>query len=212
MRVRRAISAAPDLALGFAFLLTWRDPNWLGFSMVRYAVLTMLLEFVVIHSSGFMSGVAIFGKSRRTRAWGVIGLGAAYTVLVSVFALAFGEWWPLWAFWALTLNRLLGVLLRPSLDDVEAMEVMSRWAVSVVLYLCWVGVSTVSSLPPLGVDAQVVITIDLPGSGLWIEEPHRALVTGAGYFTSQALLDLFGFERLPGMPVRADARDARKSS
>ena len=49
----RAVSALPDVALGVLFLVTWIDPRVFGEGVLQYALLTMLMEFIVVHSSGF---------------------------------------------------------------------------------------------------------------------------------------------------------------
>ncbi|MEO8682372.1 MAG: hypothetical protein ABI665_25210, partial [Vicinamibacterales bacterium] len=95
----RLFAAVPDAALGVMFLVTWFAPTAFGDHVLRYAVLTMVLEFIVIHSSAFLAGVAAAAASRRGKALSIIGMGAFYSLMLAGFAISQGEWWPIWAFW-----------------------------------------------------------------------------------------------------------------
>ena len=98
----RAISALPDVALGVTFLVTWIDPRVFGEGVLKYALLTMLMEFIVVHSSGFM-GFVLWGTSlgavKKTLA--TLGLGAFYTTFLVAFGHLQRARWPVWAFWGL---------------------------------------------------------------------------------------------------------------
>ena len=159
--------------------------------MLRYALLSMLLEFIVIHSAAFMGAVALDGKSTRmSKAGHVLGLGLMYTAFVGAFALAFGDWWPLVAFWSLTVNRLTGVLLHTAPEGQEREQLMSGWAISAVLYILWIFATLFFPLPRLGLTAEVVAEASLPGEGIWVESPQKVIAAGAGYFLSQAYVEL----------------------
>ena len=56
-------SALPDFGLAAVYVLAWTMPNHIAPWVPRWAVLTMLLEFVVVHSTGFM-GVIAFGRDQ----------------------------------------------------------------------------------------------------------------------------------------------------
>jgi hypothetical protein len=170
----------------------------------------VLLEFIVLHSAAFMGEVAWSSPSRRTRALRVIGLGVFYTAFVAAFAIAFGEWWPLPAFWALTANRLLGVMFAHAPKGHERERVRRDWGVGVALYLIAVGATTLLPVPRLGLGAAIVEELALPGSGLWVEQPHRVLAAGALYYLGRALTDLYGGAREPtASSARAASEPAR---
>ena len=48
------INAAPDFGLSGAYLITWFYPTAFGEHFVVHIMLVMLLEFIIVHSSGFM--------------------------------------------------------------------------------------------------------------------------------------------------------------
>ncbi len=54
-------------------------------------------------------------------------------------------------------------------------------------------------VPRLGISRAAVDDLALPGSGLWIEQPHRVLAAGTLYFLCRTLVDVYGGTR-PGAP------------
>ena len=189
----QAFSAAvPDLALGALFLATWIAPTALRPQMVCYLMLVMLLEFIIMHSSPFMGNVLISKAPRTGKAVGILVLGAFYTLFVGAFALAFRVLWPLLNFWGLMANRLLGVLLRQAPAGEEELFMQRTWACSAICYLVFGGVTTVLPMPRFGITPEVVAHLDLPSSGLWIEQPWRVMAFGFLYFTTVGVSEMFG--------------------
>lgn len=186
------VSAAPDAFLAALFLATWLVPRQVGLHRIGEFLLLVLLEFIVLHSAAFMGQVAWSTPSRASRGLRTVGLGAFYTMFVAAFAMAFGQWWPLLAFWALTGNRLLGAVLGRVPKGLEKEQIRREWGVGVVLYLFAVGVTTVLPVPRFGITPAIVADLALPGSGLWIEQPHRVIAAGTLYYLTRALVDLHG--------------------
>ncbi|MEO8682915.1 MAG: hypothetical protein ABI665_27960, partial [Vicinamibacterales bacterium] len=112
-----------------------------------------------------------------------------------------GEWWPIWAFWGLTANRLAGVMFGPEPDQGARQAMLTAWARSCVFYLFWViGTTFIFWLPRFGITAGVAAAAGISGTGLWVEQPHRLIVAGAGYFLCQAYAEItnnkFGIAKL----------------
>lgn len=203
----RAIGAAlPDLMLGLVFLVVWIDPARLGAAPVGPLMLAMLLEFIVVHSSGFMGTVMVGDLPRERKLVSLFGLGGFYTLFVAAFAVAFKTWWPLASFWGLMVNRLLSVLLgQPPVGEERAFAQRS-WAVGALFYLVFAFVTIVLPLPRLGMTPAAVGAQDLPGSGLWVSQPWRVLAFGFLYFTATGLSELVDHRWLRGgMPERRSA-------
>ena len=196
-RLPAVIAALPDFGLAALFLATWIAPGTVGVHRIGTLLLVMLLEFFVVHSAGFM-GAAAFGDGRRAQRlrW-ILGLGLLYTLFVGGFAAAFGTWWPLGAFWALVLNRLLGVLVGQVPSEDGRMLIMRGWAVSVMAYLGAVFATVLLPVPGFGIDASVRAAANLPGGGLWIEEPQRVIAAGFLYFAALGLSELADHRWLP---------------
>jgi hypothetical protein len=203
----RAIGAAlPDLLLGLVFLVVWIDPARLGAAPVGPLMLTMLLEFIVVHSSGFMGTVMVGDLPRERKVASLLGLGAFYTLFVAGFALTFKTWWPLASFWGLTVNRLLSVLLGQAPAGDERAFAQRSWGVGALFYLGFTFVTILLPLPRLGMTPAAVSAQDLPGSGLWVSQPWRVLAFGFLYFTATGLSELIDHRWLRGgVPERRSA-------
>ncbi len=187
-----ALSAIPDFGLALVFLVTWISPYAFAEKTVANLVLVVLMEFLIIHSSGFM-GYVLFreaGKWRKTVQ--TIGLAFLYTVFVAAFSFSFGEWWPLWAFWGMTLNRLLGILLGQAPTGQEKALVQKSWVVGALMYFFFVFSTVLVPLPALGVTVEVVTRQGFTMTGLWVEDPETALALGFLYYASVGLSEMFG--------------------
>src|ERR1051325_8170825 len=104
------INAVPDWVIAGTFLVTWVRPSALGEDMVDRLELVMLMEFVVVHSTGFMGAVALSRADRRAKLIGLLALGGFYSIFTGGFSMGFHTILPFLAFWALTANRKLGGL------------------------------------------------------------------------------------------------------
>ena len=75
-RLGRLASAAPDLALGCTFLLTWIAPQLVGSGKATYAAQLMTLEFVVVHSAVIVGHMGMRSTSRVVNGAWILGLSA----------------------------------------------------------------------------------------------------------------------------------------
>jgi hypothetical protein len=186
------VAAIPDLALAGMFLITWVSPQTLGEKPLRYLMLVMLMEFIIVHSSAFLGTVVYSDLLPGKKTLAVVGLGAFYTTFVGAFAMMFREWWPVTAFWGLILNRLANVLLGNVPEGRERDLVMASWAVSAAAYVGCTFITVFLPLPRIGLTPDVVAGQALPGEGLWIDQPHRLVAAGFLYFAIQGAWNLFG--------------------
>jgi hypothetical protein len=142
----------------------------------------MLLEFIVIHSSGFMGGTALGAASAAKRLLIILGFGLFYSLFTGAFSLAFHTSWPFFSFWILTANRMLGVVVSPVKDLKQANVVMAGWALTVAAYLGCCFLTVLVPMPRFGITPEVVQRQGLTGGGLWIDQPHTAIAFGFFYF------------------------------
>lgn len=187
-----ALSAIPDFGLALVFLVTWISPYTFAEKTVANLVLVVLMEFLIIHSSGFMGFVLFRDAGKWGKAVQTIGLALLYTLFVAAFSFSFGQWWPLWAFWGMTLNRLLGILLGQAPTGQEKAFVQKSWIVGALLYFFFVFFTVLAPLPALGVTPDVVAKQGFTMTGLWVEDPQTALALGFLYYASVALSEMFG--------------------
>lgn len=179
-----AWAALPDGITAAGFALVWLFPFALDSLSVKTALLVMLLEFFLIHATGFFT--AIGASPKVSRAWRLLALGGLtlfYLAMVVAFARSFGEWWPVLAFLWLAVGKAVWALgTRAKQGDDAALLPMVAWAGSVVAYLFGAFLTVLVPLPRLGMTEQVQPRFGLEGGGLWIDEPHRVVAFGLVYF------------------------------
>ncbi len=184
-------AALPDFAIAATFVITWVAPTALGDLMVTRLLMVMLLEFIVVHSSAFMGTVVVSDGPRGAKAVAILGLGALYSLFAGAFSLAFHSWWPILAFWALTLNRLLGVLIGQAPEGREKAAVMAGWGIGAASYLGFTFLTLFIPIPRLGITPEVVSAQHFTSSGIWIDQPWRVMAFGTLYFFTIACTELF---------------------
>jgi hypothetical protein len=183
----RILAAAPDAVVAAGFLVVWVAPFAFGPRTVSNALLTMLVEFLVIHASGFLGPMVLDGAlSTRKRFLAIAGFGAFYGIFVTAFVLAFKETWPIWVFAWLLFGKFSGALARNRLRGAEAVRQQMLWGVSTALYLAGVFATTLLWVPRFGMTAAVQPQFGLNGGGVWVDEPHRVVAFGVLYFGALA--------------------------
>ncbi len=185
-RLKYLSRAVPDLVTAGFFLSVWLWPQALGPNAVKAAVLIMLVEFILVHSSGFIGLIAIerkLGLPDKLRLMAPMLL--VYGLFVGAFALAWGEWWPILAFAWLVVGKLQLGVDRSLSAEMQADMLRGFWGLSVLIYLVGAFLTVLAPIPRLGMtDADY----GLPGSGLWISMPHTVVFFGVFYFGLLALV------------------------
>ena len=192
----RPLEALLDGAFGAAMLATWIAPTLLGAGMLRVAVTTFMLEFLVIHSTAFMAAAFNASSSARSRLRALLVLALLYLLLAVGFTATTGDWWPLLAFALLLAGRVAIAwqqrAAEPEQVALAGRELMSDWVNSQVLYIPWVFAGLLLPWPALGLTPEVIAAGGVPGTGEWVERPQTVLVAGAGYFLCRAWLQWRG--------------------
>lgn len=170
-----------DFATAFLFAATWFRPSWLGQHWVKSLMLVMLVEFLVVHSFGFLFVATEEGGTKSVAM--LLGFGAFYLLFAAVFAAAFKSWWPVWMFGWLIASKLWALLTGVVEPDAQKAYVTSVWVVSVLAYLFGCAFTSLFPLPRLGLRKHGHdYGIARDASGLWIEQPHRVIAFGLIYF------------------------------
>lgn len=187
--LRILFSVGSDLALAGTFLITWIAPSTFGERTVHHLTFLMLLEFLVVHATGFLGAVGAKDESQTHRALMTAGLLAFYLCFAGAFSVIYGGWWPLIAFLMLFLGKLPNVVFHPPGFDGQ-MIVMSNWAAMTALYLFGAAATLIYEVPPLGVTPEVIAAQAFGVGGEWPEQPFRVMAFGTIYFTGMALVSL----------------------
>ncbi|MFT3805676.1 hypothetical protein [Arenimonas sp.] len=181
-------AALPDICTALAFALVWASPLRFGPFSVKTAMLTMLLEFFLIHATGFFTVFANTpDASRLKRIGSLLGLSSFYVLMIGAFCMGFGTWWPLLGFLWLLIGKILWVRAHPVVDPDDTMFwQMAAWAGSVVAYLFGCFATIVPDIPRWGMTEALQPRFGLTGGGVWIDEPHRVVAFGVVYFGALA--------------------------
>ena len=182
----RALAALPDALTAAIFLAAWIAPDLFGPQYVANLTLVMLMEFIVMHSSGFYAGLAASNVARAKRLILLCVLTAFYATFIGAFALVFDSAWPLLAFGWLFLSRFAHIWTHPVESGTETQRAMMLWVASGASYVIGAIVTVTLPLPRLGMTRDFVASMHLSGSGEWIERPYTVLAFGALYFAVQA--------------------------
>jgi len=184
------VTATPDFIAAGSCLITWLYPTWLGQRMVAHLVLVMLVEFIVIHSAGFIGVVVVGDSSKPKKILALIGLGLLYSLFTGAFALGEHTWWPFTTFWVLIANRIMSVLISPA-EDIRAFPVVIvLWAIGAALYLLGAVITSAAPIPALGITPAVIAAQGFHVSGLWVDEPWRPLAFGVFYFAAFGVAEM----------------------
>ena len=184
------LKALPELVSAALLFALWAEPLRFGVDWFKSGVLTLLLEFFVIHASGFMAALMYDPETPRgKRALQVAGLGVFYLLFMSAFAWGFDAWWMLAAFAWLCFGKLQALWTGAAPVEKDRQVAMASWALSVAVYLGSVGVTVSVDVPRLGVTDAVRDAAGFNGasSGIWEAEPWRALAGAVMYFVIMAL-------------------------
>ncbi len=187
---RGIAAAAPQLVAAFAYLAVWISPQSFDPSLLKILMLGMVIEFLLIHSFAFMGLLSQPDdhtdtkrkRGRFRRSLVVLGFGLFYLGFAAALAMAFDSTGPVWTFGWLILSRLASVWFGGASSFEASQRAMSRWGISVLLYILGVVMTSLLPLPRLGLTPDVIATLGIPGSGLWVDSPQKLLAFGALYF------------------------------
>ena len=184
----RLLAALPTLAVSAAFAITWQQPTLLHAQAVRGLITGLLLEFFVLHASGFLNVMAVGNERSRGQLLMIASVAVACLLMVAGFAVSIGDLWPLLAFAVLFALRLVDGMGTSGDVETRRMWLMGAWAFGVAAYLFALFFSLVAELPVLGMLPEMA---ESAGVGFLSVEPHRMLCAGALYFAAVG-----GFELL----------------
>lgn len=186
MKYGGIFAALPDGVTASSFVLIWASPLVFGSLSVKTAMLTMLIEFFLVHATGFFTVLGGDGEaSRLQRIAKLLGLSVFYVLMISAIAWSFQAWWLLLAFGWLLVGKVVWVIQNPKPNYGFTNRQIWAWAGSVVLFLAAMFLTTFADIPRWG-----IIIYDPEEGGLWGAEPQRVVAFGAVYFGLTFLMKL----------------------
>lgn len=182
----RLLAALPDTLTAALFLSTWIAPQWLGIEHIGNLMMVMVIEFFVVHSSGFYAGIAASEAARPKRVLAMLALMAVYGLFMLLFYAVSKNVWPIYAFLWLLASRFVHVLVAPADSEQAILRAVRLWAVSVAAYVLGAFATILLPLPPLGITPAVMAALPFDSFGEWSVHPHTVLAFGTLYFAVQA--------------------------
>ena len=182
------LKAIPELVSAGLLFALWAEPLRFGADWFKSGVLALMLEFFVIHASGFMAVLMYDPETSRTaRSLQIGGLSLFYLLMISAFAWGFDAWWMLYAFLWLLFSKIQAIWSGGAPTERDRGVAIVSWALSVAVFLGSVFATAFLEVPRLGVTEEVRLSAGFTGKGLWEEEPWRALAGAVLYFTIMGL-------------------------
>ena len=101
--------------------------------------------------------------------------------------------------------RFFHLWLRPTQSEREAGGLMGLWVASVITYIIGAMATAVLPLPALGITPEFTASMQMPGSGEWVQRPYTVLAFGMLYVAVQAFAK---YKATPASALRAAAPKA----
>lgn len=185
----RKLGALPDAVSAGIFLALWLQPMHFGVHGVRNGMLVMLVEFILLHASAMLGSIVLAeGTARTTRIKGLLAFSLLYLVFIAAWCYTFRQWWPFAAFGVLLLAKAGFIIDGGTTSAQRLHQLQSGWAVSTMAYLAGAFMTVFVPLPRAGFVRVSHASLDLPGSGLWVEQPHTVMAFGTFYFGVLAII------------------------
>lgn len=185
----RLIAAAPQFYLSWTLWSVWRDPLSVdGGSWVKLGVGLMALEFILVHSGVFVAVVLGTPLPGLKKAGSILGLFLLYGAFAAAFSASLG--WKLFEIYSVVmLGRMIPIFLKDSQQARN--EALGVSALSALLYLLAASASVADIWPSWGLTPEVLAQhYPNRGSGLWQQEPQRAIGAACAYFFMIGLFSL----------------------
>lgn len=187
-RWQMALGGLPDLGTALACFLSWQHPEVLGAAWVKLMVITVLAEFLVIHSGGFMATFGNLPRSRLGRIGAHLGLASFYFLFIWALAMSLDAPWLYGLFGWLFFSKLLVSYSANRGARLAIREQMIDWPFAVAAYLLSIGAGFIAfEAVHGGISEQVFIDAGLGDAGLFEDKPWTALAAGSIYFTAMGL-------------------------
>lgn len=185
----RLLAALPDALSATVFMWAWIDPATIGGpARVKNLMLTMLFEFIVMHSSAMIGSMLLSDMARVKKLLALFGLSALYLLFVLAFAAAFSSTWPIWVFAWLFVCRFWYLIANQTTSEDAARRMGTSWALSGVTYIAGCFITVFLPLPRLAITPEFVTAMQFPEkmTGDWVDHPWKVLAFGAFYFAVMA--------------------------
>jgi hypothetical protein len=184
----RLFAGLPDAITAGLFLTAWIAPEMLGTDRIIALMLTMVIEFLVMHSAAFYAMVVGDNEPRMFMRLAMLAaLSAFYLLFVLFIAAIMDSMWALGAFAWLVLGRFLHLFAVPTQNRAtDAARLRALWVISMLSYFGGMLVVVIVQPPAFGITADVIASLHLSGNAAVVQRPYLVLAFGMLYFGVQA--------------------------
>lgn len=204
--IGRLFSALPECVTATVFIYAWREPLAWDPLLVQTLMIVLLVEFFLIHATGFLGFTALGMRDSRLQTYSIFGgLALLYFLIIWGISAMFDAWWPFLAFAWLLVGKVQLFFTSDNDHDDALMQLGFFWAASVVSFLGGVAVAVIVELPEFGLtpDVAAELGFGINGSDDMVSTPHKIIGAGAIYFSAMACFKLLGV----GMPGGRQTRN-----
>lgn len=182
------LAAIPDFLTAAGLVLIWLRPDLPPGPWVAAGMLTLLMEFFVVHAGGFYMVIAMGKASKAQRTRQLSGLAAFYLVLVAACAWMMQAWWMVGAFGWLTVSRIVMLWRAPAASESQLKLAIITWAASVFFFLMAVALGASIPWPALGLTPEAVAASGIGRGANWLDQPQSAVAGGLLYFIAMGVV------------------------
>ncbi|MCW5604524.1 MAG: hypothetical protein KIT18_08275 [Burkholderiales bacterium] len=182
------------------FIYAWHDPLGWDPLLVETLMLVLLVEFFLIHATGFLGFLSLNRQGSPLQTFGILGgLVLLYFLIIWFISAMFDVWWPFIAFAWLLVGKAQLFFISEGGRSAALMHLGIFWAASVVSFLVGLFTGLIADLPEFGLTAEVAagLGFGLESSDTMVDTPHKVIGAGAIYFGAMAFFKLLGVG-LPG--------------
>jgi hypothetical protein len=203
-RVTYFLSAAPLFWISWRLFNVWVRPEAIedAQSWVRFGVALLLLEFVLLHSGVFVVVGFAWARTWGQRLLVMLGITVFYGLFVVGFALGTESRQVLEIYGFVLVGRFATLVVN---RDSGGAMILARSLLGTLIYLPLGFASVLVPWPRFGLVGEYAAAARTPGaSGIWVEDPHRAIAMAAIYFLLMGVVEImYGLQA--GDPASADA-------
>ncbi len=190
-------AAIPCLVIAYIMVGVWIEPMaWDNGSWVPYAIGLLGIEFLILHSSVFISHMLQTRDSTEAKFKLFAVLLGMYTLMGIGFAIVAQSQLLLLALVAVMIGRFVNALTGTPHNQARA-------AFGIVVYMAVVGGTVFVDVPEMGISSSVLAEVyPNRGGGVWERHPERAVAGAAVYFAVMGMAELYWIAK--GVSTRAN--------
>jgi len=168
----------------------WRRPMAIeGGRWVRVGMGVFVLEFILLGTGLYLATLGAGAESLGARVGASLGVLGVYGLFAAAIALSFQSPMLFGSFLWVVAGRF--VALTVGISAAENDLLVAHAVLGALLYFAMVVASVFVPFPRLGITAAVAAATRQPhASGLWVDEPHRAIGAATVYFFLLGVLEL----------------------